>query len=164
VKLQRYLLPVILTILLTGCAGIRPQTAPRDTAAPNDSPSKILPSAAQAFIDAALAMRGEPYRYGGEAPGGFDCSGLVSYAAKQAGFRIPRTAEEQLQSGIPVKRDALQPGDLVFMRIPRKLHVGIATGDGKFVHAPSTGGRVRVDPLDAQPYRDGFVAARRIQP
>jgi len=131
-------------------------------------PAPFLPGrtdpATQSFIAAALAMRGAPYRYGGESPNGFDCSGLVAYAAKQAGVQVPRTAREQLQSGIPVKRRSLQPGDLVFMRLRKELHVGIVTGDGVFVHAPSKGGKVRVDQLDAQPYRDGFVAARRIQP
>jgi cell wall-associated NlpC family hydrolase len=121
-------------------------------------------SITQTFIDAALAMQGAPYRYGGESPLGFDCSGLVAYAAKRAGFEVPRTAREQLQSGIPVNRQSLQPGDLVFMRLPNELHVGIVTGDGRFVHAPKTGGRVRLDQLEAQPYRDGFVAGRRIQP
>ena len=140
-------------IPLAGCAGLpsAPQTAP-------------APSAAPAFIAAALAMQGAPYRYGGDSPGGFDCSGLVAYAAHRAGLQIPRTASEQLHSGIPVSREDLRPGDLVFMRLPVKLHVGIITADGTFVHASATGGRVRIDPLNAPPYRNGFIAARRILP
>ena len=109
-------------------------------------------------------MQGEPYRYGGDAPGGFDCSGLVFYAAKQSGIPTPRTAQAQLAAGIPVTRDELRVGDLVFMRLPVKLHVGIVTGAGMFVHAPATGGRVRIDQLGAQPYRNGFIGARRIIP
>ena len=109
-----------------------------------------------------MAMQGEPYRYGGDAPGGFDCSGLVFFAAKRAGIQTPRTAQEQLAAGTAISRDELRPGDLVFMRLPVKLHVGIVTGPGTFVHAPATGGRVRVDQLDASPYRNGYIGARRI--
>ena len=109
-------------------------------------------------------MQGEPYRYGGDAPGGFDCSGLIAYAAKQTGIDVPRTAHEQLHAGVEIERTAMLPGDLVFMRLRRELHVGIVISPGKFVHAPSSGGHVRVDQLNARPYRAGFIAARRILP
>ncbi len=83
-----------------------------------------------ALVDLALAMLGQPYRCGGAAPGGFDCSGLVAYAAAGAGIRVPRTAHEQLRAGMPVARGELRAGDLVFMHLAHKeLHVGIAIGD-----------------------------------
>lgn len=108
-------------------------------------------------------MLGQPYRFGGAAPGGFDCSGLVVYAANGAGIRVPRTAHEQLRLGKPIARRELQAGDLVFMHLAHKeLHVGIAIDGGRFIHAPSTGGYVRVDSLAAAPYARGFVSARRI--
>lgn len=109
-------------------------------------------------------MQGEPYRFGGAAPGGFDCSGLVAYAAKRAAILVPRTAHEQLQAGIAVPRTQVVPGDLVFMHFKKELHVGILTAPGQFVHAPSSGGRVRIDRLDAAPYAQGFFAVRRITP
>jgi cell wall-associated NlpC family hydrolase len=115
------------------------------------------------MIDSATAMIGQPYRFGGAAPGGFDCSGLVVYAAANAGIRVPRTAAEQLQSGAPVLRTDLQAGDLLFMHLSGKdLHVAIAIDRQLFVHAPSRGGRVRVDSLLAEPYAKGFIAARRV--
>jgi cell wall-associated NlpC family hydrolase len=115
------------------------------------------------MVDNALAMLGQPYRYGGSAPGGFDCSGLVFYAASGAGVRVPRTALEQLDSGMPVPRGDLRTGDLVFMHLAHKeLHVGIALDSTRFIHAPSTGGRVRIDSLGAAPYSKGFTVARRI--
>lgn len=115
------------------------------------------------MIDSATAMIGQPYRFGGAAPGGFDCSGLVFYAAANAGLRMPRTAAEQLQFGVPVGRAQLQAGDLLFMHLSSKeLHVAIALDPQLFVHAPSSGGRVRVDSLLAQPYAKGFIAARRV--
>ncbi len=115
------------------------------------------------FVSGATAMLGQPYRFGGAAPGGFDCSGLVAYAAAGAGLRLPRTAHEQLRAGSPLARGEVRGGDLVFMRLGSKeLHVGIALDGERFVHAPSTGGRVRIDSLDRAPYARGFLTARRV--
>jgi cell wall-associated NlpC family hydrolase len=76
---------------------------------------------------------------------------------------VPRTAAEQLRFGSPVKRAELQAGDLIFMHLSSKeLHVAIALDRQLFVHAPSSGGRVRVDSLLAQPYAKAFIAARRV--
>jgi cell wall-associated NlpC family hydrolase len=117
------------------------------------------------MTDSATAMLGQPYRWGGAAPGGFDCSGLVVYAAAGAGIHVPRTAHEQRNFGIRVSRRDLLPGDLVFMHLERKeLHVGIALDGERFIHAPSSGGRVRIDSLDASPYASAFVTARRVIP
>jgi cell wall-associated NlpC family hydrolase len=115
------------------------------------------------MVDAARAMLGQPYKFGGAAPGGFDCSGLVAFSAASAGVRLPRTAREQLQSGWPVERARVKTGDLVFMRLAHKeLHVGIAIDGERFIHAPATGGRVRIDSLGAAPYSRGFLGARRV--
>lgn len=76
---------------------------------------------------------------------------------------MPRTAREQLDSGTPIERRDLRGGDLVFMRLARKeLHVGIVIDADRFVHAPSRGGRVRIDSLSAPPYARAYLAARRI--
>ncbi|HEX3915367.1 MAG TPA: C40 family peptidase [Steroidobacteraceae bacterium] len=121
------------------------------------------PSAARLMIESAMSMIGQPYRYGGAAPGGFDCSGLVLYAATSAGISVPRTAAEQMAFGVAVARPDLQAGDLVFMHLSHKeLHVAIAIDRQLFVHAPSSGGRMRVDSLLAPPYAQGFIAARRV--
>jgi cell wall-associated NlpC family hydrolase len=115
------------------------------------------------MIDKATAMLGQPYRWGGYEPGGFDCSGLVFYAATGAGVKVPRTAQDQSSSGVPITRDAIRAGDLVFMHLARKeLHVGIALSNERFIHAPSTGGVVRIDSLDAAPYAHAYLGARRI--
>jgi len=115
------------------------------------------------MVDNALAMLGQPYRYGGAAPGGFDCSGLVVYAANGAGVSLPRTAREQLGIGKDVARGDLRAGDLVFMHLAHKeLHVGIAIDAERFIHAPSKGGAVRIDTLASPPYSQGFLRARRI--
>ena len=115
------------------------------------------------MVERAAAMLGQPYRYGGSAPGGFDCSGLATYAAAGAGIQLPRTTQDQLRTGVAVPREELKAADLVFMRLTHKeLHVGIAIDGTRFIHAPSSGGYVRIDSLSAAPYSQGFLAARRI--
>ncbi len=108
-------------------------------------------------------MIGQPYRWGGAAPGGFDCSGLVVYATSSAGLHLPRTAREQMTAGAAIARRDVRAGDLVFMHLSRKeLHVGIALDAGRFVHAPAAGGSVRIDSLDASPYARGFIQGERL--
>jgi cell wall-associated NlpC family hydrolase len=152
-----------MSLTLAACATTSHQTShPKDSAPSTEVPVAQKPPI-QVMIDSATSMIGQPYRFGGAAPGGFDCSGLVAYAAANAGIRVPRTAAEQLQFGMPVGRAELQAGDLVFMHLSSKeLHVAIALDRQLFVHAPSSGGRVRVDSLLAQPYAKGFIAARRV--
>jgi cell wall-associated NlpC family hydrolase len=138
-----------------------PHAAP--AALPQAPPAPTPPDPRILIVDAASAMIGQPYRFGGAAPGGFDCSGLVVYAAGGAGIYVPRTAREQLNFGAAVGRAELAPGDLVFMHLQHKeLHVGIAIGGDRFIHAPSSGGRVRIDSLSAAPYSQGYLGARRI--
>jgi cell wall-associated NlpC family hydrolase len=162
--LSKTILAGLMSLTLAACATTSRQIPRRQEIAPAaQSSAEQKTPATQVMVDSATAMIGQPYRFGGAAPGGFDCSGLVVYAAANAGIRVPRTAAEQLQFGSPVRRADLQPGDLVFMHLSSKeLHVAIALDRQLFVHAPSSGGRVRIDSLLAQPYAKGFIAARRV--
>lgn len=155
-------------MLLAGCA-LHPPGAPAPVPAPRapqSAPEPVAPAVidhAALLVANATAMLGQPYRYGGAQPGGFDCSGLVAYAAGRAGIYMPRTAQEQRRAGVPVRRSELRAGDLVFMHLKGKeLHVGIAIDAQRFVHAPASGGRVRIDSLDRVPYSTGFSGARRV--
>jgi cell wall-associated NlpC family hydrolase len=166
-KLVKALAAAAAFLMLAACATTshRDSSAlePAHSTAVTEAPVEQQISPAQLMIDRATSMIGQPYRFGGAAPGGFDCSGLVVYAAASAGIRVPRTAAEQLRIGLPVARTELKPGDLVFMHLASKeLHVAIALDSQLFVHAPSRGGRVRVDSLIAAPYARGFVGARRV--
>jgi len=116
-----------------------------------------------AALLAAESRIGTPYRYGGSGPDAFDCSGLVAYAYQQAGVALPRTAAQQYALARPLPRAELRPGDLVFFRWSGRevSHVGIYAGDGKFVHAPQTGGQVRTANLDDEWYRERYVGAGR---
>ena len=112
-------------------------------------------------VETARQMLGRPYRAGGDGPRGFDCSGLVRYSYGRAGIALPRTSAAQYSAARPVARGALQPGDLLFFDIngQRASHVGIYVGDGRFVHAPSTGKRVSVESLDNPYWRRRIIGA-----
>lgn len=115
--------------------------------------------------DYALRMIGKPYRYGGTAPStGFDCSGLVQFSYKHAGVAVPRTTDALRQASALIRPPALRRGDLVFFSQEGKKygHLGIYVGGGEFVHAPSSGGRVRRDSLQSPYWRKHFFEARRI--
>ena len=115
----------------------------------------------------AISLVGTPYRYGGNTPdGGFDCSGLVGYVFRDAaGVALPRSTRELIDISAPsIPRDALQPGDLVYFNPAggRVSHIGIYVGEGRFVHAPSRGGTVRLDELGSQYWAKYFVGAKRV--
>jgi hypothetical protein len=114
----------------------------------------------------ALTLIDTPYRYGGSTPaGGFDCSGLVRYVYEAvAGRLLPRRSEEMVQLGESITRSQLEPGDLVFFNTLARAysHVAIYIGDGRFLHAPARGGRVRIEALDDRYWRARFNGARRL--
>jgi cell wall-associated NlpC family hydrolase len=114
----------------------------------------------------AISLVGTPYRYGGNTPqAGFDCSGLVGYIFRDVtGVQLPRSAEAISELDAPkVSRAKLMPGDLVFFRDGGKVsHVGVYVGEGRFVHAPNSGGTVRIDPLDGDYWRQHYHGAKRL--
>lgn len=114
----------------------------------------------------AMSLIGTPYRYGGNSPlTGLDCSGFVKYVYKETmDTNLPRTAAEMSRVGQPVSQEDLQPGDLVFYNTMRRSnsHVGIYLGDGRFIHSPRTGQRVRINSMDESYWRGRFNGARRI--
>jgi cell wall-associated NlpC family hydrolase len=150
-----------LAVLVAGCAssGAVPRPFPTPSA-----PEARSPASRQAIADLAVDFRGTPYRSGGADPSGFDCSGLVQYVLAQRGLAMPRLVSEQFLVGRPVDRRSLTPGDLVFFRIDSRdiSHVGIALGDGAFVHAPKSNGAVRIESLDAPYWSERFAGARRV--
>lgn len=98
-------------------------------------------------VKVAKKQIGDPYRYGATGPNAFDCSGLVQYAWKKAGVKIPRVTYSQfarIKKKVSYKN--LQPGDLMFFR--GLGHVGMYVGKGKMIHSPSTGKTVRVEKLN----------------
>jgi cell wall-associated NlpC family hydrolase len=153
-------------LLAAGCTGT-PATHPRESGTPA-APTTTEPRAAgdqrRLIAELALSMVGVPYRYGGADPGaGFDCSGLVYYAYSSNGRAVPRTSRAQLEASQKIRLAQAAPGDLLFFEDEVKLsHVGIYLGEGRFVHAPSSGGTVSVASIDAPYYRRHLVAVGRL--
>ena len=114
-------------------------------------------AARRSAMQKALGKVGSPYRYGAAGPNAFDCSGLVTWAFKSSGKSLPRTSSQLSRVGAPVSKSALQPGDLVFFYKPVS-HVGIYIGNGKVVHASTSGQPVKVSDLNKMP----FNSARRV--
>lgn len=114
----------------------------------------------------ALGLLGVNYRFGGNTPeAGLDCSGLVRHVFREAaGLILPRRSEEISRTGETVQIDQLKPGDLVFFNTLRQAfsHVGIYIGNNQFVHAPSTGGQVRVESLSTNYWSVRYNGARRV--
>ncbi len=119
-----------------------------------------MPADAASALAFAAGALGDPYRWGGTGPGGFDCSGLTQAAYRSAGISLPRVAQDQFDAGPRVQSGAsVEPGDLLFYGTsPAAVeHVGIYVGDGQIIDAPHTGAFVREEPGD---WSD-FVGATR---
>ena len=164
-------LATTLAAALAGCGGgesvrrdapARPVVAQRawPVVTPDD------PERANAVLMRAIGLVGTPYRWGGNTPeSGFDCSGLVNYVFRDmADLRLPRTSRELATvQGPKIQAECLAAADLVFFGSGGSVtHVGIYVGEGRFVHAPSSGGTVRLDHLDGSYWRTHYSGARRV--
>ncbi|MFT4249062.1 MAG: C40 family peptidase [Pseudomonas sp.] len=154
-------------LLLAGCGSAPVKRAERPLVHrswPQVAP--VDPAAANNVLIRALGLVGTPYRYGGNTPeSGFDCSGLVAYVYRDVlDLRLPRNSGELAAvQGPKLAEDQLATGDLVFFGTRGSVsHVGIYVGEGRFVHAPSSGGTVRLDYLDGYYWRDHYTGAKRV--
>jgi cell wall-associated NlpC family hydrolase len=157
---------LVLAALLSACSSHAPvPVQPQPVVQPSIS---SFNGNADDVLFRALGLVGTPYRYGGNTPdGGFDCSGLIGYVYRDAaGIRLPRTTRELISMRAPsIGREALQSGDLVFFATSggsKVSHAGIYVGDGRFVHAPSTGGTVRLDSLSNTYWQRTYLNAKRV--
>jgi cell wall-associated NlpC family hydrolase len=163
--------PLFLLLLLCGC-GSNPSTSPGSPSAPavrapsNASFRLAKPEQANEIVLFALSLMDTGYRFGGKNPeAGLDCSGMVSYIVEQvAGKRLPHNAAQIAALTQPVERSSLRPADLVFFNTSGKpySHMGIYLGEGRFVHAPSTRGSVRIERLDSSYFAARYTGARSL--
>ena len=138
------------------------------TASPADSGeiSRTFSAQGNEVVLYALGLVDTGYRFGGKNPeAGLDCSGMVSYIYGQAaGLKLQGSAADLARNSRPIARSELRPGDLVFFNTLNRAysHVGIYIGETRFIHAPSTNGRVRIDRLSDNYYAQRFEAARTL--
>lgn len=168
---------LVVLLILTGCSSSRPASSSSPDAGVRDTGTEMSRSPAARGGDAqrerieprlraeARSWNGVPHRWGGTDRNGVDCSGLTqALYADALGLSLPRDTRRQARVGERVKRNDLQPGDLVFFRPSRKYrHVGVYLSDGEFVHASSSSG-VTISRLDAAYWRRTWWQARRVLP
>ncbi|MDR2405257.1 MAG: C40 family peptidase [Deltaproteobacteria bacterium] len=157
------ILVFVLSLVITGCHGghsaaVIKKSVPTFTQITTETNRQLVNS----ILKTAFSQFGTPYRYGGSSPEtGFDCSGFVSWVYKQYGINLPRSSRDMLSVGTPIERADLRPGDLVFFNYGYS-HVGIYTGDDKYIHSPSTGKRIQESDLNGRGRKEHYVGARRI--
>jgi len=142
----------IAVLLVTGCVS-----------APSKRVNGYSASTGDKAADTALTMIGKPYKYKGDVPAGFDCSGLVRYSYLTAGMDLPHGTKALLNITRSVGLGNARKGDLLFFNQEGKKysHVGIYVGNDQFVHAPSTGGFVRRDSITDAYWKKHYLDTRR---
>lgn len=160
---------ITLAALLGACASAPPPPQPRIVQRPVlAAPNEVFSPAIEDVMFRALGLVGTPYHWGGNTPdSGFDCSGLIGYVYRDAaGIALPRSTRDMIVMRAPnVGRQQLQTGDLVFFATgggSQVSHAGIYVGEGRFVHAPATGGTVKLDSLDKPYWQRAYLNAKRV--
>lgn len=173
-RVSRHLLMIAAILLISACAGNphRKQSTFKSSHSsladlPARAPSENSAGEANDILFRAIGLVGTPYHWGGNTPaGGFDCSGLVDYIYRTAaGIQLPRTSQNMasMDKRKVRKMAQLASGDLVFFAIGGGIsHVGVYVGKGRFVHAPNSGGTVRLDDIDGPFWGNHFAYGRRV--
>lgn len=172
------LLLATLILISAGCSWSDPYTQPQESLTGMPIPGDAIPNTPQSghenidqtsdvahnsVVRTALNQLGTPYRYGGNNPDGFDCSGLVQYSHFKAGINVPRTTEAQLNYFREIPRSKLRSGDLAFFKTGRKqFHVAIMISAREFVHAPSSGKTVSISNFSNPYWKSKFIRAGRL--
>jgi cell wall-associated NlpC family hydrolase len=171
VRLRRFIYATMLAGL-AACSSTPPAPSPSAPQKPSQRPPSSTafrldqPDHANEIVIFSLGLLDTGYRFGGSNPeAGLDCSGMVSYVVERvAGKRLPHNAAQIAAITQPIERSALKPADLVFFNTSGQTysHMGIYLGDGRFVHAPSSKGSVRIERMDNVYFASRFTGARTL--
>lgn len=152
------LLPVL--FLMWGCAPAKvrmnvPGPSPGSVSSAPSSPMR------ENIVQTAISLHGNPYKSGAKGADAFDCSGFVHFVYKRHGINLPVSTDKLVQSGIEIPKDQVQPGDLVFFRIKKDLHIGIMVNSKEFIHASKSRG-IALDDVEASYWRRNFLSYRSV--
>jgi cell wall-associated NlpC family hydrolase len=151
---------------LGGCASVTPSPEDEEPSMPPPHVAPISAELGREVVLQAMGTLGVRYALGGDSPdAGFDCSGLVTYSFLRAAQQeLPRTTADLSHTGYRIDPRELRAGDLVFFNTLRRphSHVGIYVGGQRFIHAPTTGGVVRIDSMQGGYWLRRFDGARRV--
>lgn len=131
----------------------------------NQGPAGDIYDMEEEVVSIAMNQIGKPYVLGAEGPDSFDCSGLIRYVYKSKGITLPRTAEEQSNVGVAIKKEELQKGDLIFSSTDGSgnvTHVGIYIGDGYMIHSPKPGDKVNKTSINLDYWKNAYLWAKRV--
>jgi len=157
-NLSRFFIIITMGLALTlpsGCSSGKGTT--------KTSPMKNVTTGAM-VADLAQKQIGAPYRFGGETPTGFDCSGLIRYVYQQIGITVPHSSRLLYKQAKKIRLANVLPGDLLFFNISKNKvsHVGIYATTGQFIHAPSSGKHVSIARLDNPYWKKRLIGAGRL--
>lgn len=159
------LLAGLMFLMSYGCSHRSSGGVPAHMYGPHYTTERSISEVNRSIMQSAKKLKGIRYRSGGNSPEtGFDCSGYVCWVYGENGIHLPRTAKEQSRVGRPVKKKDLLPGDIVAFRIRSRTgyHTGIYTGNGKFIHSPSSGKRITETSLNDSYWSKRYIGARRV--
>lgn len=161
---RRSLAPCFLLLVLAACSSV--PTSPDGKWKRPDYASAADQRTANEIVMQAMSLLDTGYQFGGRNPeAGLDCSGMVSLVVERVtGRRLPHNAAQIAAQTRHIDRDELKPGDFVFFNTTGKTysHMGIYLGDGRFVHAPSSRGKVRLERLDLAYFSKRYTGARSL--
>lgn len=154
-KLQNFVLLLCICLFVPACGLFK-----------SSPPPQPLPPKAHKVVKTAYTQMGKNYRLGSASPRkGFDCSGLIWWAYKQNGIKVPRITSEQAKIGKAVPRKKVRSGDIVVFKTgqgPRGLHTGLYAGSGAFIHSPRAGKQVCMESLDKIFWKKNLISIRRV--